>query len=249
MNAVLIKICKKCGCSERYENGNGDCKQCARKRTREYKIKNGKDAYKILTCSIDGCDNESKNGSKICSRHKSQLEKYGKIISVEMSTRKKNKFIISNDKVEIILTDVFGRYVGVSIIDIDDFDKVKTRRWYMTEHGYCASGEDAIYLHRFILSDALIVDHVNGDKLCNIKSNLRECTMQQNSRNRLATINSKTRIKGVYENSRSSGRKYYAQITIDNKRIHLGCFDSIDDAKKIRHQKEIEIYEEFARIK
>ena len=48
-------------------------------------------------------------------------------------------------------------------------------------------------------------------------------------------------VKGVYHTSRG---KYQAAITIDSKRIHLGTFDTLDEAAGVRKQAEGEYWQQ-----
>ena len=71
---------------------------------------------------------------------------------------------------------------------------------------------------RFDINDSSMdnsIDHINGNKLDNRLSNLRNVTNQHNTFNR-------TKAKGYCFNKRSN--KYQAQIVIDGKQKHLGLF-------------------------
>lgn len=72
------------------------------------------------------------------------------------------------------------------------------------------------------------IDHINGDRLDNRLSNLREATPRQNSYNKKLSIRSKTGAKGVGFDKRIS--LWNARITVDGKRIYLGLFKTIDEA-------------------
>ena len=81
------------------------------------------------------------------------------------------------------------------------------------------------------LHDELMIDHIDLNRSNNCIKNLRPATRQQN-----------------YFNSNSKGysqhqNKWTAQIGINKKKIHLGCFDTKEeahqaylDAKKIYHK-------------
>lgn len=43
--------------------------------------------------------------------------------------------------------------------------------------------------------------------------------------------------------------KYVAQIRYNGKTYHLGCFDTLEEAKKVREQKELELFGEFSPLK
>ena len=133
------------------------------------------------------------------------------------------------------------------LIDKEDCPKVSEHTWLETDQGYIITHIEGrnVRLHRFILDiyDDRMVDHINRNKRDNRKSNLRIVTKQQNSINRIASKKSKTGIKGV---SLLPNGMYIARIMKDGKNIHLGCYQTIDEAKYARGKAEIELFGEFA---
>lgn len=84
---------------------------------------------------------------------------------------------------------------------------------------YCAHRMAwAIYYGRWPLG---VVDHINGVTTDNRIVNLREATVQQNSRYQGIARNNKTGFKGV--SSRASGR-FAATIYLNGKNVSLGVF-------------------------
>lgn len=77
------------------------------------------------------------------------------------------------------------------------------------------------YLHRLIMNAPkhLQVDHINGDRLDNRKSNLRLCKNGSNSRNQGQRSG---KHKGVHFNKQI--KRWIAQITKNYKCHHIGCF-------------------------
>jgi hypothetical protein len=79
----------------------------------------------------------------------------------------------------------------VALVDDQDFYAVSLLRWHLMKIGYASNnqrvgkGHQRIYMHRFILNPAkwLEVDHLNGNRLDNRRSNLRVCTRRENARN------------------------------------------------------------------
>jgi hypothetical protein len=67
------------------------------------------------------------------------------------------------------------------------------------------------------------LDHINGVRYDNKIENLRAVTKQQNSFNR------KT-VKGYYWSKQKN--KWYTNIVLNGKRIHLGFFDTKEKAKE-----------------
>ena len=88
------------------------------------------------------------------------------------------------------------------------------------------------------------VDHIDGNKLNNNLFNLRYATYQENSRNRKISSDNKCGIKGIYFHKAS--KKWRAQIMIDNnKRIYLGIFQTMEEAKTARIDAVNKLFGEF----
>lgn len=75
------------------------------------------------------------------------------------------------------------------------------------------------------------IDHINGDKLDNRFSNLRPCNTSENSQNILKPrADCKSGYKGVAWRQRN--KKFHATIRVKGRGIHLGYFDTAEDAHK-----------------
>lgn len=197
-------------------------------------------------CIVKDCTNKV-FAKGYCSKHYSQLYRNGKIL--ERSVKDLNEIKINGDYTEIALYNKGGKIIDTAIIDKEDIEKVKNYKWYRTDKQrstyYCNNNKIG-RLHRLILDiDDLniIIDHINHNGLDNRKDNLRICTTAQNIRNCNIPKNNKSGYKGVYfDNNR---QKWVAQITIKNKTISLGRYDSIEKAIEARLYGEREYYEGF----
>jgi len=87
-----------------------------------------------------------------------------------------------------------------------------------------------------------MIDHKNLDRADNRWENLRAATPYQNQGNRRST--SKIGAKSIEV---TPGGKYRARIRHKNKRIHLGVYSTIEDAKKAYAEAALEYFGEFAR--
>lgn len=105
-------------------------------------------------------------------------------------------------------------------------------------------------MHRIILQpkNGLHVDHKNGDKLDNRKSNIRLCTNQQNAQNMKPNRNNKVGYKGVYRHTSNGNYVAQIQIPMNEKRIHLGSFDTPLEAAYVYDQFASQLFGEFARL-
>lgn len=81
------------------------------------------------------------------------------------------------------------------------------------------------------------VDHINGDRLDNRWSNLREVTSSENKRNMGIHVNNKSGVPGVYWYPRYS--KWEVTIRSNGEHIYLGRYDDLDEAIKVRKEAEI----------
>lgn len=90
------------------------------------------------------------------------------------------------------------------------------------------------------------VDHINGNKLDNTRSNLRVVTPQQNQVNRKQlNKNNSSGVRGVsYSPNLSASKPWRAQIMADGRQMHLGCFATLDEAKECRRLAEIKYFGE-----
>ena len=80
------------------------------------------------------------------------------------------------------------------------------------------------------------VDHINGIKGDNRICNLRDATSEENNKNSSFSKANKSGYTGVIWHKSSSN--WVARIGHKNKKIHLGCFDDINDAVKARRDAE-----------
>lgn len=72
------------------------------------------------------------------------------------------------------------------------------------------------------------IDHINGNRSDNRIANLREATALQNLRNSAKRKNNTSGYKGVSFEKRT--KKWIARIKLDAKRLHIGSFDTPEEA-------------------
>lgn len=85
------------------------------------------------------------------------------------------------------------------------------------------------------------IDHINGNRADNRIENLRNVTVEINNQNRrTAHKNSKTGVLGVIK--KPSG-KFFAEIRVKGKKIHLGSFDDCQQASEAYLKAKRELHE------
>lgn len=149
-----------------------------------------------------------------------------------------------------------------ALVDNEDYERLTAmKKWHFNSNGYAAKSKNYIkengkrsckelVMHRVIMGlssgDGFEVDHINGDKLDNRKSNLRVCSSAENSRNKGLRKDNTSSYKGVHFH-RPAG-KFWARIVCEKKRISLGCFDDPKEAAKAYNEAALKYYGEFAKL-
>lgn len=201
----------------------------------------------MVMCKVEGCICDKIFAKGYCSRHYKQLHKYGKIL--DRINYGLNKITIKDDIAIIDLYDNIGNKIGETIIDTEDVDLVKQYSWNLSKNGrhtqYCKSNQVGP-LHRLIVNapKGMVVDHINHNGLDNRKCNLRICTNQENICNCEIPKNNKSGCKGVYW--AKDKHKWTVQVTVDNKTIYIGRYDSLEEAIMARKEASKKYYGEFA---
>ena len=135
--------------------------------------------------------------------------------------------------------------------DLEDYDKIKDYCWHVNNIGYLAARKSEInapiLMHRLIMNCnefSEVVDHISHNKTDNRKINLRICTQKENSRNHVISSLNTSGTSGVtYDKSRN---KWVATIVENGKTIHLGRFDTYEDAANKRSEAENTYFGEYS---
>ena len=155
--------------------------------------------------------------------------------------------MVRDESVEIALTNTDD----VALVSKEDYNRLKDIPWYKSAYGYAIKnfyrGDnkwEVVRMHREVIGakDGQHVDHINGDKLDNRRSNLRIATPLQNNWNKGLTARNSSGYKGVSERN---GR-YESYIRNRGILEHLGTYESKEDAAKAYNVKAEEYFGEFA---
>ncbi len=112
------------------------------------------------------------------------------------------------------------------------------------------SRRKAELLHRVILGRVLgrpllaeeLCDHINQNTLDNRRDNLRLASNKENARNRGKRIDNSSGFKGV----RKRKTNFAATIRVDGRNIHLGTFNTPEEAHKVYCEAAQHYFGEFA---
>lgn len=204
-----------------------------------------------VPCEVCGSDNRVyryKGTTYLCRKHRSHMETHGEIR--ERTIRDRNDIEILDEYAKLILRNSQQEIVGEVILDIEDVKLVSPYKWHLKDDGYSRSNKPkkGILLHRFLMNPEKnqVVDHINRNKLDCRKSNLRICTQLENNKNSGMRKDNKTGVRGVIFDKASPKTPYLSEIIVDKKRIKLGRFETLDEAKKVRIDAELQYFGEFA---
>jgi hypothetical protein len=88
-------------------------------------------------------------------------------------------------------------------------------------------------------------DHINGIPSDNRPCNLRKASTAENQRNTPLQKNNTSGFKGVSFNKRD--RKYLGQLTVNRKIVHIGYFNTADEANAAVIDARVRLHGKFAR--
>ena len=148
--------------------------------------------------------------------------------------------------VKIPLRNKDGKIVAHTIVDQDTYE-IMTFTPCLNKDGYAQGklNDITFLLHRFVIEANKgdpKVDHINGNKLDNRRSNLRFVTSTQNSQNRPKKEGTTSKYIGVCKRQYDYGIKWIARIRIGDKRLEKTFKDEEHaaywyDTQAIKHHK------------
>jgi hypothetical protein len=143
-----------------------------------------------------------------------------------------------------------------ALVDLVDLPHVSAFNWHAlvtaTGHAYAmrssvVSGKRTMVLmHRMLMNppDGMVIDHINGNGLDNRRANIRICTQNDNMKNQVVHRTNKIGLKGVY--LPKDKKRYRATIQVAGQTVHLGFYDTAEEAAAAYRGASKALYGEFA---
>lgn len=135
------------------------------------------------------------------------------------------------------------------MVDDEDYEDLNRFYWQVDKSNSVKrhiNSKKGILMHRQIMEAKpnQEIDHIDGNRLNNQKSNLRFATSSQNKINRGARKDNKSGFKGVsWHNQR---KKWTARIMASGKYLSLGLFLNKEEAAKAYNDAVIKHYGNYA---
>lgn len=165
------------------------------------------------------------------------MYKHGRI---DKTIYDRNEIIIYDDYAEIVLRNKEQHIIGKVAIDIEDINKVTKYKWHIkqsrnTNYAVYNKHGKSVFIHQIIMDyyGDNDIDHIDHDGLNNRKHNLRIVSHSLN------LINQHNADNGV---KKTPSGKFQAHITINDKTIYLGTFDTFQEAKQKRTEYEATLF-------
>jgi len=93
------------------------------------------------------------------------------------------------------------------------------------------------------------LDHINGNRVDNRIGNLRLATRAQNLANKFTDKSARTSIyKGVSRHKKAKSKPWVAQISVDNRNMHLGYYATAEAAHAAYVKAARQFFGEFVRL-
>lgn len=139
--------------------------------------------------------------------------------------------------------------------DKEDYEKIKNYSWYYDSHGYLCATErntrEKVLFHRLVIGDVpqkMVVDHKihpprDGLKYDNRKCNLEIKTNSQNMMNAHLYSHNKSGVSGVTYTQNNG--KWQVRIGVNGQRIHLGYYNSYEEAVQVRKEAEVKYFGDY----
>lgn len=144
------------------------------------------------------------------------------------------------------VTNVNTKHKTEFLIDVEDVSKIQNKMCSINDSGYIMCNKKRLHREIMNCSQDVEIDHINGNRLDNRKTNLRICTRQQNAYNLSKRITNRSGYKGV--SLCGFTNKWKSVIGFEKRTITIGRYNTKELAAEAYNKKALELYGDFARL-
>lgn len=148
---------------------------------------------------------------------------------------------------------IYAKNGEAIIVDDEDSRWLTLHKWHINSKGYAICGvynpitkkTEKYRMHRMIIQapKGQLVDHKDRNKLNNQRSNLRFATRTENMFNSKLPSNNTTGYKWIcWDKAR---QKYHVSTKINQKKINIGRYDTLEEAIEAVRWKVLPLMGEF----
>ena len=140
---------------------------------------------------------------------------------------------------------------GSTYFDKELLEIVQSYVWYIEGNGYArgSKGSERVSLHKLVLPDTTIVDHIDRDRLNNRSSNLRASSYKLNNNNMSMTSRNSSGRTGIHEKTDTNNNVHWVAGWYENNKyctrqfaVNKYGYDLARSlAEEVRSAKEIEL--------
>lgn len=167
-----------------------------------------------------------------------------RISQMGKDNRKYNNIFIKDNLVYVEFNE--GNYF---ICDLCDLKYCYNTSWFLNNNGYARGTINGklILFHNYIIDTKPFeeVDHIDGNRLNNTRSNLRVVNRLDNMKNKGKYINNTSGFTGVHYHKKLN--KWEVRIQSNKTNIYLGIYNNFNDAVEVRKDAEIKYFGKFRR--
>jgi len=202
---------------------------------------------RTVECSVEGCDDHD-FCKGLCIKHYKRFRTNGTTDYIRKSRPSKARF--DNGVCYLEVYNKSGDVVCETLIDEEDYDRVKSLRFHMKKRYV---GNRGGQLHQLLFGDVpkgMTIDHKNRNRLDNRrKTNLRLATPKQQMMNMTKTKSNTSSIYKGVSLAKYNGR-WNAAIKGTSRPVsqHIGTFDNEWDAAQAYNTEALKYFGEFAAI-
>lgn len=182
----------------------------------------------------------------VCGKHYAHYIKFGKFLDSSQKTiQDSNEYEITDEGAWIYCFNKHGEPSGKFLIERCDLELVLSKKWRFWKGNYFTGNYRPVSISVWLMNpkEGEIVDHKNGNRADNRRSNLRVTTQAKNLLNKALLSNNHSGIAGVcWDKER---KKWAPEIRMDGIKCHLGRFERIEDAVYVRYLAEQILFKEF----